>query len=85
MPIIFPRCGPHNAENYQRSWATTRKKRTNKTEITAVFCVVAYNAEKLSALQATTWNIFPLCGQQRRKMFGVVGNNVEELPQCRTF
>jgi hypothetical protein len=39
----------------------------------------AYNAGKLSAL-----HIFLHCGQQRGKMFDIVGNNAEELPQCKT-
>jgi hypothetical protein len=41
--------------------------------IRAVFCAVAYNAKKLSALQATT---------QKNV---IMGNNAEKLPQCRTL
>jgi hypothetical protein len=59
-------------------------KKQTWTEIRVLFCVVAYNAEKWLALFATTWNTFLRCGQQRGKIFGIVGNNADELPQRRT-
>jgi hypothetical protein len=37
--------------------------------------------EHFSTLSSTTWKNDWRCGQQQGKMFGIVGNNEEELQQ----
>ncbi len=44
------------------------------------FCVVAYNAEHLSALLPTTQKNVPRCCLQHQSFFRVVGNNAESAP-----
>jgi hypothetical protein len=44
---------------------------------------VGNNVEKCLALWATRRKNVWHCGQQRRKMFGIVVNQAEEFPQCR--